>query len=99
MLDFCKGLTAQEDGEIRTIILSKLEQNQKNSPQMVAKECEQIENIQHDTTRIEERDVSKINAVKQKQYKKKIARKKNLAMAVDKFIITRNVHLERKNDL
>ena len=36
-----------EDGEIRTRILSKLEQNPKISLQMVGEECEQIENLWH----------------------------------------------------
>ena len=38
MLIFVQGLTALEDGEIRTRILSKLEQNPKICLQMVAEE-------------------------------------------------------------
>ena len=56
-----------KDGEIRTRILSKLEQNPKISQQMIAEECERIENLRH---AIEERDTSKINAIKQKPHKK-----------------------------
>ena len=52
-LIFVQGLTAPEDGEIRTRILSKLEQNPKISLQMVAEECERLENLRHDTARIE----------------------------------------------
>ena len=65
---------APENGEIRTRILSKLEQNPEISLQMVAEECEWGENLLHDTTKIEERDISKINAVK-KKHKEKFARK------------------------
>ena len=52
---FVQGLTAPEDGEIRTRILIKLEQNPKISLQMVAEECERLENLRHDTARIEKR--------------------------------------------
>ncbi len=43
-LIFVQGLTAPEDVEIRTRILSTLEQNPKISLQMVAEECKRIEN-------------------------------------------------------
>ena len=48
-----------------------MEQNPIISLQMVTEECEQIENLQNNTARIEERNMSEINAVKQKQHKKK----------------------------
>ena len=66
---FFQGLVALEDGEIRTRILSKFEQNSKISLQMAEEECERIEKLRNDTSRIEERDMSKINAVKRKQRK------------------------------
>ena len=44
-LIFVQEPTALEDGEIRTRILSKLEQNLQISLQMVAEEYEQIENL------------------------------------------------------
>ena len=56
-LIFVQGLTAPEDGEIRTRILSKLEQNPEISLQMVAEECNGIVNLQLDTALIEERDM------------------------------------------
>ena len=68
-------MVAPEYGEIRTRILSELEQNPKTSLQMVADEYEWIENFWHDTARIEECNVSKINAVKQKQHKENFAHK------------------------
>ena len=57
--------------------MSNLEPNPKISLQIVAEECEQLENLQHDMARIEERDISKINAIKQKQHKEKFAREIN----------------------
>ena len=57
-LIFVQGLTALEDGEVRTRILSELEQNPRISLLVVAKECEQIENLRHNIARIEERDMS-----------------------------------------
>ena len=53
----------------------KLELNPKISLKMIAEECKWIENLQHNTTRIEEYDISKINVVKQKQHKEKFAHK------------------------
>ena len=52
-LIFAQGLMAPEDSKIRTRILFKLEQNPKISLQMV-EECEQIENLWHNTARTEE---------------------------------------------
>ena len=76
-LIFVPGLAAPEDGEIRTRVLSKSEQNPKIRLQMVEEECEPIENLRRDTARIEERDLSKINAIKQKQHKEHFAHKIN----------------------
>ena len=73
MLVFFTKLTALEDGEIRTWIVSKLEENLKVSLQMVAEDSEQIGSLRHDMLWIEE-----INAAKQKQHKYKFARKVNL---------------------
>ena len=42
---------------------------------MVAEECKQIENLQHNMARIEEHVMSKINAFKQKQHTEKFAHK------------------------
>ena len=66
-LIFVQGLTAPKNSEIRLGILSKFKQNTKISQYMVAEEYERIENLRHDTARIEERDVSKINIVKKKK--------------------------------
>ena len=74
---FVQGLMTPEYGRIRTRILSKLEQNSKISLQLVTEECEPIENLQHNTEKIEECNMSKINAVKQKQRKEKFACKMN----------------------
>ena len=76
-LIFVQGLTAQEDGEIRTRILSKLEQNLKISLQIITEECEQLENLWHDMMSIEEHSMSKINPIKQKQCKEKFVSKIN----------------------
>ena len=56
-LIFIQGLTVPEDGEIRTRILSTLEQNPKISLQMVAEECKRIENLQFDMVWIEEHNM------------------------------------------
>ena len=65
MFDFyLKKLTAKEDGEIRTRVLSKLEQNSKISRQMVVEGRKRIENLRHDAATIEKRDMSKINLLK-----------------------------------
>ena len=67
---------------------------------MFAEECQRIENLRHDTPRIEERDALQINTVKQKQHKENIARKINPYNGLEQihyYII--NVHLEGKNAL
>ena len=74
-LIFVHWLSVPEDGEIRTRILSKLEQNSKIIMRIVAEEYKRIENLRYDTARIEERHISKINTIKQKQHKETIARK------------------------
>ena len=74
-LIFVHRLTVPEDGEIRTRILSRLEQNHTISLQIDAEKWERTENLRHDKAWIKERDMSKINAIKQKQHKEKIARK------------------------
>ena len=62
---------------------------------MVSEECKQIEHLRQVTLRIEKPDMAKINAVKQNQHKEKYI----LVMAVDRFIIIRNVQLFGKNAL
>ena len=66
LYDFDQPYHATEDGEIRTNILSKLELNPKTSLQIVSEECERLENLRHNMERIEECNMSKINAIKQK---------------------------------
>lgn len=63
-LIFVQGLTAPEDVEIRTRIMSKLEQNPKIRLQMVTEEFKRIENLRHDTVKIEEHGVSNIQRFK-----------------------------------
>ena len=69
MLGFCTRTDGTGIGELRTKILSKLEQNPKMSLKI---ECERIENVRHHAVRIEKRDISKINAVKQNNEKKNL---------------------------
>lgn len=76
-LIFVQGLTAPDDAEIRTRILSKLEQNLKISLQMATEECKRIENLRRDTVKIDEHDVSNIQTVKQRQQKENVARRIN----------------------
>ena len=86
-LIFVQELTVPEDGEIRIRILSLFKQNPKINLQFVAEEGERIENLRHDMAKTEERSVSKINAVKQKQHKEKNARKINPCYGCGGFII------------
>ena len=56
-LIFVQGLTVPKDTEIRSHLLSKLEQDSKLTLQNNTEECQQIINLYHDTAKIEERDV------------------------------------------
>ena len=66
-LIFVQEQTVSENGEIRTRSLSLLEQNPKINQQMIAEECERLENVRYNSTKIKEHDLSKINAIRQKQ--------------------------------
>ena len=57
---------AERASEIWSCILSKLKADSKLTLQVVAKECERIMNLKHDTAKIQERDVFQIHSIHQK---------------------------------
>ena len=70
-LIFVQGITAPKDSEIRSRLLSKLEQDPQLTVQKIAEECQRIVNLRHDNAKIEERDISHIHTVKQRPHGKK----------------------------
>ena len=71
MFDFHSGLTSPSEKEVRTRLLTKLEQNEKITLQSLAEECQRILNLRDDTAKIEERDISNIYTIKNKPQGKK----------------------------
>ena len=69
-LIFIQGLTSSSEKEMRTRLLTKLEQDQKITLQSLAEGCQCILNLRADTTKIEERDISNIHSIKKSQGKK-----------------------------
>ena len=54
-LIFVQGLIALKDAEIRSRLLTKLEQDQKTSLQNLADECQRILDLRTDTAKIEKK--------------------------------------------
>ena len=65
-LIFIQGLTSLSEKEVRTRLLTKLEQDQKVSLQSLAEECQRIFNLRADTAKIEERDILNIHSINNK---------------------------------
>lgn len=66
-------LTTNRHAKVRTRILTKLEEDSKLTLKVVNEECQRMVNLQHDTARIEGRDISHINLVLPKSiWEKKI---------------------------
>ena len=70
-LIFIQGLTSPSEREIRTGLLTKLEQDQKITLQSLAEECQRILDLGADTAKIEEQDISNIHTIKNKPQGKK----------------------------
>ena len=70
-LIFIQGLTTPKDAEIRSRLLTKLEQDQKITLQNLTDVCQRILNLRADTAKIEARDISNIHAVQNKPKSRK----------------------------
>lgn len=57
-----QGLTASKDADIYFWRLTKLQQEQKLTLQVVTEECKKIINLRHDTDKIENKNCSHIHA-------------------------------------
>lgn len=64
-LIFVQGLTSSKDKEIRSRILSIMNQDIEITLQKVTEECQKLLNLKQDNTSIEEKNVDKIQRVKQ----------------------------------
>ena len=62
-LIFIQGLTSPSEKEVRTRLLTKLEQDQNITLQSLAEECQHILNLRADTAKLEERDISNIYTI------------------------------------
>ena len=65
-LVFIQGLTSSKDKDIRSRILTKLEQGSEVTLQKVTEECQRMVNLKHDNTQIEEKDISCVHAIRPK---------------------------------
>ena len=65
-LIFVKGLTDTQDKDVRSRILSKMEQDPDITLQKITEEAQRIMNLKHDNTKIEEKDISQIKGVRQR---------------------------------
>ena len=70
-LIFIQGLTSPSEKEVRTRLLTKLEQDQKITLQSLAEKCQCILNLGADTAKVEERNISNIHTIKNKPQGKK----------------------------
>ena len=66
---FVQGLTASRDKDIRSRILTKLEQDPDITLQKITEECQRILNVKHDNKQIEEKDISRVQVVRRKHFK------------------------------
>ena len=67
---FVQGLTALRDKDLRSRILSIMEQDPEMNLQKVTEECQKSINVKRDTTRIEGKVTSQVQVVKQKTFLK-----------------------------
>ena len=67
-LIFVQGLTTPKDKEIRSRILTIMEQDPNITLQKVTEECQRLINIKKDNTRIEEKCISRVQTVKQQKW-------------------------------
>lgn len=64
-LVFVKGLTDSRDKDVRSKILSKMEQSPDITLQKATEEAQKIMNLKHDNIKIEEKDISHISHMKE----------------------------------
>ena len=67
---FVQGLTALRDKDLRSRILSIMEQDPEMNLQKVTEECQKLINVKKDTTRIEGKVTSQVQVVKQNTFLK-----------------------------
>ena len=67
---FVQGLTTPRDKDLRSRILSIMEQDPEMNLQKVTEECQKLINVKRDTTRIEGKVTSQVQVVKQKTFLK-----------------------------
>ena len=65
---FVQGLTAPRDKDLRSRILSIMEQDPEMNLQKVTEECQKLINVKRDTTRIEGKVTSQVQVEKQKNF-------------------------------
>ena len=66
-LVFVQGLTSSKDKDIGSWILTKLEQGSEVTLPKVTEECQRMLNLKwHDNTQIEEKDISRVHAIRPK---------------------------------
>ena len=63
-LIFVQGLTAPRDKEVRSSVLAIMESDPQITLQKITEECQRLINIKNDKTRIEEKNVFKVQHVK-----------------------------------
>ena len=65
-LVFIQRLTSSKDKDIRSRILTKLEQGSEVTLQKLTEECQRMGNLKHDNTQIEEKDIYRVHAIRPK---------------------------------
>ena len=81
-LIFVQGLTSSKDKDIRSRILTKLEQGTEVTLQKVTEECQRMVNLKHDNTQIEEKDISHVHAIQSKTGRKMFKHQRVLDVVV-----------------
>ena len=83
--------------EVRTRLLTKLEQDQKITLQSLTEECQCILNLIADTAKVEERDISNIHTIKNHKVRKINHLAKLIRVTgVENCIYLKTVHLNTK---
>ena len=97
-LIFVQDLTALTDAEIRSRLLTKLEQDQKITLQNLADVCQHILNLRADMVKIEDQDISHIHAVwnKPKGRKKETSFKSNPCFGCGELHLFKNCPFKNK---
>jgi len=70
-LIFVQGLTAPKDKDIRSRILTIMEQDPEITLQKVTEECQRLINVKRDNSHIEEKNISQVQRIKQRVPKSK----------------------------